>query len=154
MGFLSYNTRVLLLQYNFFNLEADQEPRGSLIATMAGSASGVLFLLLFIVSLMVIISVVMYLKHRQKSFNLTTNVAYAGQCKNEDIDYYSISQPSPETDVENKNEEGESLEQNVAYQPTSTTVQLSPNVAYESHDHVHQGTESQDEYEYISNGTV
>ena len=40
-----------------------------------------------------------------------------------------------------------SLVQNVAYKPT--TVLLSPNVAYESHDHVHQGTENQDEYEYI-----
>jgi hypothetical protein len=52
----------------------------------------------------IIISVVMYLKHRQKAFNLTSNVAYAGQCKNEDIDYYSISQPPLGTDVEMKDE--------------------------------------------------
>ena len=43
-------------------------------------------------------------------------------------------------------------QQNVAYEPTK--VVLSPNVAYGCHDHVHQGAESQDEYEYISNGTV
>ena len=91
--------------YNLFNLEAGQESgyTGSLTATMAGSTSGVLILLLCI--LMVVLSVVLYLKHRQKAFNLTSNVAYASQCKNEDIDYYSISQPSPETDVENKNDE-------------------------------------------------
>ena len=256
---------------------------------------------------MVVLSVVLYLKRRQKSYDLTPNVAYAGQCKNEDINYYSISQPSPENDIENQstdhedqpltailydtisesqptishvpetNEEvvhtiiehhtengcsldqpspvlydtieetqatevlqsgtsgdssptvlnakevsheephvstiieniaygssysspvdleaqqpceGVSLEQNVAYKPISTTVQLSPNIAYGSHnlvaqqpceegvnleqniayepikavispnvaygyhDHVHQSAESQDEYEYISNGTV
>ena len=93
--------------YNLFNLETDQESsnRGSLIATMAGSTSGVLILLLCIVILMVVLSVVLYLKRRQKAFNLTSNVAYAGQCKNEDIDYYSISQPSPETDIEDKNDE-------------------------------------------------
>ena len=95
------------LKLNF--LEADQESsnRGSLNATMAGSTSGVLILLLCIVILMVVLSVVLYLKHRQKAFNLTSNIAYAGQCKNEDniIDYYSISQPSPETDLENKNDE-------------------------------------------------
>ena len=78
---------------------------GSLIATMAGSTSGVLILLLCIVILMVVLSVVLYLKRRQKAFNLTSNVAYAGQYKNEDIDYYSTSQPSPETDIENKNDE-------------------------------------------------
>ena len=144
---------------------------------MAGSAGGVLLLILFIVSLTVVISVVLYLKRRQKAFNLASNVAYAGQCKNEDIDYYSIPQPSPKSDVENKNE-GVSLEQNVAYEPTKvvlspsvaygshdleaqqnvayalTKVAVSPNVAYESHDHVHQGAESQDEYEYISNEMV
>ena len=143
---------------------------GSLIATIAGSTSGVFILILLLVSLIVVVSVVMYLKRRQKAFNLTSNVAYAGQCKNEDIDYYSIPQLSPETDIENKNdeclitndtavnqlppiyleaqkpcEEGVSLEQNVAYKPTK--VVLSPNVAYESHDHVHQGAESQDEYD-------
>jgi hypothetical protein len=73
---------------------------------MAGSTSGVLTLIL-ILSLMVviIISVVMYLKRRQKAFNLTSNVAYAGRCKNEDNDYYAISQPpAPGTDVEMKDE--------------------------------------------------
>ena len=39
------------------------------------------------------------------------------------------------------------LVQNVAYKPI--TVSLSPNVAYEPHMHVHQGTEYQDEYDYI-----
>ena len=91
---------------NFFsNLEADQESMGSLIAMIAGSTSGMFILILLLVSLIVIVSVMMYLKHRQKAFNLTSNVAYAGQCKTEDIDYYLISQPSPGTDVENKNDE-------------------------------------------------
>jgi hypothetical protein len=259
---------------------------------MAGSTSGVLMLIIILLSLMVvIISVVLYLKHRsrQKAFNLTSNVAYAGRCKNEDNDYYSISQPPPGTNVEMKDErlvtsdtttnqstedqspyyydtinesqptinhvpetngevlhtiiepqtenghsqpsdspvlydtieetqttkvlqsgttggsgspatvqlspnvaygshdleaqqpcEGVSLIQNVAYEPQlspnvaygshdlealqpceggvnlvqnvaykPTTVLLSPNVAYESHVHMHQGTEGRDEYEYI-----
>ena len=44
--------------------------------------------------------------------------------------------------------EGVSLEQNIAYEPTK--VVLSPNIAYESHDHVHHGAESQDEYETVA----
>ena len=102
---------VFNLMYNLFNLEADQESsnRGSLIATIAGSTSGVLILLLCIVILMVVLSVVLYLKRRQKAINLTSNIAYAGQCKNEDIDYYSISQPSPEIDIENQSTEDQPL---------------------------------------------
>jgi hypothetical protein len=59
---------------------------------------------MYIITIMIVISVVMYLKCRQKAFNLTSNVAYAGQPKNEDIDYYAISQPPPGTDVEMKDE--------------------------------------------------
>ena len=263
--------------YNFFfNLEADQESRESLIAIMAGSISGVLILILLLCVVSLLLSVVTYLKCRQKAFNLTSNVAYVGRYKNEDIDYYSISQPPLRTDIENKNnehlvtsdtatnqsaedqpltailydtisesqptighvpetneevtiiehhtenvcshdqpssvlydtieetqttevlqsgstggsspavlsakkvfheepdvstmtenvaygssysshvdleaqqlcEEGVSLEQNIAYEPTK--VVLSPNIAYGSHDHVHQGAESQDEYETVA----
>ena len=55
---------------NFFpNSEADRKSMGSLIATLAGSTSGVLLLILFIVSLIVVISVVMHLKRRQKAEN-------------------------------------------------------------------------------------
>ena len=256
---------------NSFNYaHADHDSRVSPIATTAGSISGT-FIILCILSLMVVISVVICLKRRQKVFNLTSNVAYAGQSINEDIDYDSISQPpagtngemkdehlvtlvtltaaklnesakdqrlyetidkcQPTTDVPKTNEEvlrrsierhtendfsqpssvlyhtidenttgvlqsgsspavlsvievqseikaepelpittvnvayivssyssGVDLEaqqpcegsvnlvQNVAYKPT--VVPLSPNVAYESHDYVHLGTENQDEYEY------
>ena len=71
----------------------DQESGESLIATAAGSASGALIMIML--SLMVVISVLLYLKRRQKAFNLTSNIAYTGQCIkfDEDIDYYSISQP-------------------------------------------------------------
>ena len=58
---------------------------------------------------MVVLSVVLYLKCRQKAINLTSNVAYTGQCKNEDIDYYSISQPSLENDIENRSTEDQPL---------------------------------------------
>ena len=42
---------------------------------------------------------------------------------------------------------GLDLVKNVAYKPT--VVPLAPNVAYESH--IHQGTENQHEYDYVSN---
>ena len=63
--------------YNFFfNLEADQESRESLIAIMAGSISGVLILILLLLCVVsLLLSVVTYLKCRQKAFNLTSNVA-------------------------------------------------------------------------------
>lgn len=73
------------------------------IATTAGSASGT-FITLCILSLMVVISVVICLKRRQKVFNLTSNVAYAGQSINEDIDYYSVSEPPAGTNGETKDE--------------------------------------------------
>ena len=125
---------VFNLMYNFFNLEADQESsnRESLIAIMAGSTSGVLILLLCIIILMVVLSVVLYLKCRQKAFNLTSNVAYAGQCKNEDINYYSISQPSPETDLENKNDEYLITKLNDTAENQSTKVQPLTAILYDT----------------------
>ena len=60
---------------------------------------------------------------------------------------YTVSSHSSRVDLEAQqpHEGAGSLVQNVAYKPT--TVLLSSNVAYESHD---QGTElNQDEYDYI-----
>ena len=100
----------LTLFFHYDNiLCSDHESGVSLIATAAGSASGALIMI--ILSLVVVIPVVLYyycLKRRQKAFNLTSNVAYTGQCTtkfDEDIDYYSISQPPAGTScVEIKDE--------------------------------------------------
>ena len=62
---------------------------------------------MIMLSLMIVISVLLYLKRRQKAFNLTSNIAYTGQCLkfDEDVDYYSISQPPAGTScVEIKDE--------------------------------------------------
>ena len=62
---------------------------------------------MIILSLMIVISImVLYLKRRQKAFNLTSNIAYTGQCIkfDEDIDYYSIFQPPTEISDEMKDE--------------------------------------------------
>ena len=61
---------------------------------------------------------------------------------------YTVSSYSAHVDLEawQPCEGSVNLVQNVAYKPT--VVPLSPNVAYESHDYVHLGTENQDEYEY------
>ena len=71
-------------------------------------------------------------------FPLTENVAY------------TVSSHSSPVDLEgHQPHEGVgSLVQNVAYKPT--TVLLSQNVAYESHDQGNQEL-SQDEYDYIHN---
>ena len=74
------------------------------VATTAGSAGGTLVILCILLSLMAAISVVIYLKRRQKAFNLTSNIVYAGQSINEDIDYYSIPQPPAGTNDETKDE--------------------------------------------------
>ena len=101
----------LTLFFHYDNiLCSDHESGVSKIATAAGSASGALVMI--ILSLVIVIPVVLYyyycLKRRQKAFNLTSNVAYTGQCTtkfDEDIDYYSISQPPAGTScVEIKDE--------------------------------------------------
>ena len=157
---------------------------GSLIATLAGSTSGVLLLILFIVSLIVVISVVMHLKRRQKAENgcshdQPSSVLYdtieetqitkvlqscaTGGSSPAVLSAKEVShedQPDVSTMIENiasspvdleaqqPYEEGLNLEQNIAYYEPIKVV-LSSNVAYGSHDHVHQGAElSQDENEY------
>ena len=75
-------------------LGTQQRSNVPLIAITTGSASGAI--ILCILAFVVLISVTVCLKCRQKAFNLTTNFAYTGQCTNESNDDcidYTASQP-------------------------------------------------------------
>ena len=78
-----------------------QESRGSQIITAAGSASGALIIGIILSLMAVIAVVILCFKHRQKTVQLTSNVAYTGRCTTKDIDYYAVSQPLAEGVVSN-----------------------------------------------------
>ena len=68
----------------------------SSVIIAAGSASGVAIICIILLALIVIALV--YLKWRKNTFHFTSNVAYTGHCiKDDDVDYYSVSQPAPQS---------------------------------------------------------
>ena len=122
---------------------------------------------------MVVISVVVYFKHRLKAFNLTSNVAYTSpgvsvtshineHFTNDDNAVNNSSQDQTLATLYDTIEDNTvdlahvqqrcegtvtvNLVQNAAYNPW-LILPLSPNVAYESHRY--RDTEDQDEYEYV-----
>ena len=78
--------------FKFITIGTDEESKAPLVIRIyiaVGSTSGVLIACIL---LMVVISaVVCHFKCRNKTFNLTSNVAYTGQRTNEDLDYYAAS---------------------------------------------------------------
>ena len=78
--------------FKFITIGTDGESKAPLVIRTyiaAGSASGVLIACIL---LMVVISaVVCHFKCRNKTFNLTSNVAYTGRRTNKDLDYYAVS---------------------------------------------------------------
>ena len=65
----------------------------------AGSASGVAIIICIILLALIVVAL-LYLKRRKNrsTFHFTSNVAYTGHCtKDGDINYYSASQPAPQS---------------------------------------------------------
>ena len=98
---------------------ADQPAR--MVAIAAGSVGGGLFFLVLLITFMAIVVVVVLQKHKWKTFNLTTNVAYTRRSAEElDNTYDSITESNT---IVAKQSNGEdftlSTEQNVAYDPSA-----------------------------------
>ena len=154
----------------FHALGADQRTGVSMVAIAVGSVCGALIICLL--SVVAVIAVVAYFKHKLKVFNLTSNAAYTSQGRNvtnhnhdssQDIEILA-TQPTPYYDtieddivdlahVDLQNLSGGTatvnLVQNAAYTPLATlNLPLSQNVAYESH--MHQDTQDdEDKYDYV-----
>ena len=107
----------------------------------AGSASGVIIICTTLALIIIAVVRLVHLKRKKKALHYTSNIAYAshdinGQCT--EVENYSVSQPQAISNIV----------QNVAYITIKPgEIPLSSNVAYESH--VHQSTDSHDEYDYI-----
>ena len=134
-----------------------------IIAIAAGSVSGGVVILLIIATLVIILSTasIMCFKRKQKTLNMTNNVAYIGNSTANHIEltksyaeekyvYESMSMPFATVErnsIEEQRTSEDSLPcevvNNVAYE--QSPVSLSTNAAYKSH----QGNETLDEYDYI-----
>ena len=90
---------VIIISLHSWCIHSDQEleSKVSPVIIAAGSASGVAIIICIILLALIVIALV-YLKWRKNTFHFTSNVAYTGHCiKDDDVDYYSVSQPAPQS---------------------------------------------------------
>ena len=110
-------------------LHTDQLANQRMVAIAAGATGGgLVFMIVLLITLMAIIITVVLQKRRQKTINLTTNVAYTRRITDSEKfdNTYDIISGS---NIEAQQSNGEmSTEQNIAYQPSA--VPMSLNVAY------------------------